>query len=243
MPKLKLTVDKLEDVDEKHRDLYVERDGKYELDADGVPDLRTALKTANAEARNLRLKYKDIDPDEVKQTKAELEELRTKAAGPEQLEALKNQLVTAHGKEKQKLQARIDSLTAAYEDTAITSAATVAIADAKGAPALLLPHVRKSVRLADVDGRPAVQVVDDKGNPRVNKDGQPLTIKDLVEEMRADTTFGRAFDGSNAGGAGSGSSGGGGGGAAGKKRSAMSVTEKSAYIAAHGSKAFFDLPA
>ncbi len=240
MPKLKLTVGSLEDVNETHRDLYVERNGKFELDVDGVPELRSALKSANSEAASMRTKYKDLDLEAIEQERAELEELRKKT-GPEALEALKNQLVGAHGKEKAKLEAKIASLTRAVEKTLVDAAASQAIAEAKGSAGLLLPHVRSLVKVIETDGQYVPQVVDSTGAPRVGDDGKAFTIKDLVEEMRGQETYGRAFDAP--GGSGSGSdSASGGGGAAKKSRSKMSVQEKSEYVDKHGQEAYFKLP-
>ena len=45
-------------------------------------------------------------------------------------------------------------------------------------------------------------LVDANGTPRINAKGEPLTIKDVVAEMRASDTFGRAFEGSGASGGG-----------------------------------------
>lgn len=240
MAKLKLTVDKLDDVEEAQRGLYVEREGKFELDVDGVPELRSALKTANREAQNYRTKYKDIDPEEHRSMVTELAELREKA-GPEALEAIKAQMNSAHGRELDKLRKKTDAMRGQLEASLIEGAATAEVLALKGAPALLLPVVKKRTRLVEGDdGVFAVQVIDDKGQPSVRGDGTPRTIKELVEELRADESYGRAFDGS--GSAGSGMGGGGGGGRATKKRSEMSVTEKADFIAKNGEKAYFRLP-
>lgn len=246
MPKLKLTVDKLEDVKEDLRPLYVEREGKFELDVDGVPELRTALKTANGEAMRLRQRYKDIDPEEVgtlktslEQTTRELEELRQKS-GPEAVAAVKEQLLKAHGAEKVKLEQRLARLQDNLSVALVDGEATRALAAAKGSPELLLPHIRRCVKIAESDAGFTIQVVDDKGQPRVRDDGAPMTITNLVEEFKNAAAYGRAFDSSGASGAGSGNGSGGGGAA--KKRSAMGVEEKSAYIAQHGQEEYLKLP-
>jgi hypothetical protein len=241
MPKLKLTVKKLDDVEEPFRPLYVEREDKtYELDAEGVPELRTAVKNANEEAKTLRLKYKGIDPEEVETLKAQVTELQAKS-GPEAIESIKQQLLTAHGKEKSKLEARLNKAVEKLNAAMVEGSAIAAITAAGGSPALLLPHIKGVAKLLENDGDFAVAIVDSKGQPRVRDDGSPFTIQNLVEEMRANEQFGRAFDGSNASGAGIGD-GGTGGGAAEKKRSKMSLDEKSAYIAKHGNAKYLALP-
>lgn len=44
--------------------------------------------------------------------------------------------------------------------------------------------VEASVRARDEDGRLAVTVIDDNGHPRATPDGAPMTVADLLDEMR-----------------------------------------------------------
>lgn len=239
MPKLKLTIAKLDDVAEPLRELYVERDGKLELDVDGVPEMRAALKTANHEAANLRTKYKGIEPEEVETLKQQLGELQAKS-GPEAIESIKQQLLTAHGKEKAKLETRLAKLTSALERALVEGVAVAAIAAAKGSTQLLLPHVKQRVKMIEKDdGTFEAQVVDEKGNARVRDDGSPMQIPQLIEELRSNEEFGRAFEGKGSAGSGMG---GGGGGRATKKRSEMSLAEKTAYVEKYGNDAYQKLP-
>jgi hypothetical protein len=68
---------------------------------------------------------------------------------------------------------------------------------------LLLPHVQRLTRVVEQDGEYAVQIVDAKGDPRINAKGEPLTISDLIKEMKADVNiYGRAFEGSGLSGSG-----------------------------------------
>lgn len=80
--------------------------------------------------------------------------------------------------------------------------ATAAIAAAKGAAALLLPHVKARVKVIEDGGKHVVRVTDEKGEPRNDARGQPLSIAAFVEEMRASEVFGRAFEATGAGGGG-----------------------------------------
>lgn len=93
--KLKRIVDKLEDVDAAHQDLYEEKDGKFHFAAIPLTDNEQALTQARTDAakhrtENVSLKaslaaFKDLDPEKVKQAlvendslKAELEALGSK---------------------------------------------------------------------------------------------------------------------------------------------------------------------
>lgn len=80
---LNLVVEKLEAVPEAVRALYVERDGKYHLDVDGVPDvtgLKSALESERASAKaeakakkELEARYSGIDPDKYRQIMSKFE--------------------------------------------------------------------------------------------------------------------------------------------------------------------------
>ena len=145
---------------------------------------------------------KGIDPDEYKALKeqaAKDEETRAVKAG--EFDNLKKQLIEAHGKEKKALEDKIAALGKSLEENVLIATATQAIAQEKGSALLLMPHVRSRTKLDD-NGNPVV--VDESGNVRVGSDGKPLTISQLIAEMKADIpTFGRAFDGAGATGSGS----------------------------------------
>jgi hypothetical protein len=241
MAKLKLTVGSLDDVNEAQRDLYVERDGKFELDTDGVPELRNALKTANREAQTLRTKFKDIDPEEVTTMRTELEELRA-AGSKDAVETMKNQLKSQYEKDLTKANDKVKKLTSSLETALIDSVAVTEIAAAKGSPKLLLPHIKGLVKLTENDGQFTPQVLDTSGQPRKKDDGTPFTVKDLVGELRSSDEFGRAFDASETSGTGSSANAGGGGAAGNLKRSKMTTEQKSAYVRQHGQEKYLKLP-
>jgi hypothetical protein len=215
---LKLTLDTLDGVDEGQKTFYVERDGKFHLDVDGIEDtagLKSALDKERARARDFEKKYgqlKDVDPEEYTKLKKEAEERAALDAEKKgQFDTLKNQLVEKHTKEISLKDGEISAMTKALENYLVDANATAAIAEAKGVPALLLPHVKASVRVVKDGDEYVVQVVDKAGNPRISDSkGTPMTIPDLVAEMKKSDVFGRAFEGSGASGGGSQRSAGGG---------------------------------
>ena len=121
MPKLKVVVDNLDDVEEKHKDLYVEReqDGKFYLNLDNpdahfrVAGMKASFERLKAERQDFLGKLKaedyaaviallgpDFDKEAFEAMKAELEELRTKVAegtggDNKDLAAVKTELATA----------------------------------------------------------------------------------------------------------------------------------------------------
>lgn len=85
------------------------------------------------------------------------------------------------------------------ETRLVDAEATSAIAEAGGAPALLLPLVQQNVRLVEFGGEYVAVAVNAKGEPRANGRGGYLTVADLVAEMRATPDLMRAFDVSGSG--------------------------------------------
>lgn len=81
---LKLVVDKLEDVAEGVRAMYVEKDGKFHLDVDGIEDTsglknalnaeRLAAKEAKRIAKEIEERYAGIDPAKVREMMSKLDQ-------------------------------------------------------------------------------------------------------------------------------------------------------------------------
>jgi len=201
----------------------------------------SGLKTKNAELlgklKELK-KLEGVDPDEyqtLKQQAAALEAERLKKSG--EFDTLKTQLLTAHQKEIEARNQRETLLKSTLEQHLIDAEATRSIADAKGVPLLLLPHVKSRVRVEEDNGKYVTKVLDTAGNYRVKSDGSLFGINDLVAEMKADVqTFGRAFEPSGASGSGAtGSSGGGSGKTMPTDQfTALSPKDRAAFMASGG---------
>lgn len=87
-------------------------------------------------------------------------------------------------------------------DSNVNSLINKAISKAKGVPELLLPILRNRVKGEYVDGQVQLKVLNDSGESYI-KDGNPVTLDGLVEEIRKNDTYSRAFDGSGISGSGS----------------------------------------
>jgi hypothetical protein len=167
---------------------------------------------------------KDWDPEKkLAEAKAQFEGQLTSKFDNE-----RKALTTKHAEE---IKARDAAMTAALgqlQSELIASAAVSAISAAGGSVELLLPIVEKTTRMkAGEDGRYHAEVVDQSGTPRLSpKSGStaPMSVAELVEELRGDEKFARAFDGSGA--KGSGSSRSSGAGAGGAPAGSKSVSRK-----------------
>ena len=206
---LKLTLDTLDGVDAALQGLYVKsEDGKFRLDAEGLDQIQASLKAANKEAAERRIaleKLKGVDPEEYARLKTEAEDRATKDAEKKgEWDKLREQMAQKHATDLQAKDTTLAKYRAALERNLIDAQAVTAIAAAKGVPELLLPHVKNRVKVQEVDGEFSFQVLDAKGNPMIaDAAGTPAGFSHLIESMKADPVFGRAFEGSGASGGGS----------------------------------------
>jgi len=174
-----------------------------------------ALKEAKAAKARLAA-FEGIDPEEHKTLKAQAEEAaRKKAAAEGDFKSIEEQLKALHATELGARDKTITKLRSALEQRLVDAEATRELAEAKGSAKVLLPHVKARVKVVESDdGAFSVQVVDERGNQRLaDGQGTPMTLKQLVEELRADSEFARAFEGTGSSGGGASKSNAGGGGA------------------------------
>lgn len=212
---------------EKQSEYKLQDGGFYLLDVESVDGfaledvsgLRKALETERANARTFKAKaeaFGDADPAKVKADLAELEKLRTSgnddAKTTSRIKQLEAQLTEKFEKqltdEKTLSKALLDQL----EEALVVSVATQAISSAKGSTKLLLPEVRRNVKMVKgPDGKYVAKVIDPKtGVERItqkqNASGD-MPIDEFVLSLKNDQEYARAFDGSGASGTGAGGSG------------------------------------
>lgn len=234
---LKTKIAKLEDVAEPLRELYEAKDGAFVLRLEGdagdvFPGLTAKQQELLNEKKTLAEKLKvlegqlsGIDLEKAKKAleqaeQHEREKLKATGDWETREKQLKEQLAADLSKRETHFQAelktredRIGKLQGSLEKSLVEAQATAAIAAAKGSPELLLPHVMRSVKVVEENGEFVARVLDATGQPRIaNVKGDAFTIANLVDEMRANTVYGRAFEASGAGGSGAGQGNGGGSG-------------------------------
>lgn len=214
---LKLVVDKIEDVEEALRPLYVEKDGKFHLDADDIPDVAPLQRNLEAARRAERAMKNQVEKwEKLGKTDEEIAALISAAEKNEQTaleragewDKLKEQMNERHRIELEKREASIEAekkanqaLNAKIRRYLVDSKATSAIAAAEGEPELLLDYVKRFIKVEeDEHGEFFTSIVDDKGGARVNGKGDPLTVDELLAEMRSSEKLGRAFKASGSSG-------------------------------------------
>lgn len=195
--------------------LYAEKDGSYALRTDdpavgsavsALTGLNKSLKIARAEAQGFKGKAVDLavlseygeTPEAIAEgIQAKIDEIKkdSKTKGGEDLERrvskIKEDLQSSHNSEKEGLVKRIEALTGQLHGHLVTSTATAALAEAGAIDVdLVLPHLANQVKVSEEDGKFLVNVVDGAGDPRYSGvTGAPMTIKELVAEMKGNKKY------------------------------------------------------
>lgn len=223
---LKLEADSIDAIDEPLRGLYEEKDGKFRLKVDGLPDV-DGLRRKNAELMD-ELKGHKRKSGEIE---AEAERVKQEAlAKSGDVDALRKSYETKMAAREQELTGKlseferhVQSLTVGQTATSIASAIAV-----QGSADVLLPHIRSRLSVEYRDGQPVTVVLDASGKPSA------MTVDELKAEFLANPAFAPIVAGSKA--AGGGASGGSkGGGAAGKtltrqQFASMNAAQKAAHF-------------
>lgn len=204
---LKLETDSLDTIDEPLRGLYEEKEGKFRLKVDGLPN-DEGLKKKNQELLDELKGFKRTQKEKDDQLAKEREELLAKNGD---VEALRKSYEDKIGKfstefsEKEKsYQQQLQRLTVGQAAT--TLAAELAI---PGHAMALLPHIQPRLAMELREGVPVTVVIGLDGKPSA------MTIEELKAELAATQVLAPLIAASKA--AGGGASGGGNGGGAAKK--------------------------
>lgn len=169
-------------------------------------DEAAARRTALREAETRLAALDGVDADEYRKLKAQQEELeKTNLEKKGEFETLRQKLVDQHQVELKKaaeasaaLEAEKQRLEGELKRTLMAHEVSVAASVAKAINPRLVEMVAldKMQVTESEDGRRLVQVVDEKGDPRVDlKTGKPLTVQQLMEELRTTDEYAHLFEG------------------------------------------------
>ncbi len=200
-------VESLDKVPEQFRPLYVAgSDGKFALGetfkgvAEAVTGLNKALKSergrkmvdlsALADFGDTPEKIKEAFTSKIKDLEDQL------AAGSKvNVEKIRQEFATAHASEVTKHKNRAEALQSQLYGLLVDNQAVSVLAEAKGDTELALPFVRQQVKVVEEEGKASVHVIDKDGNRRYSTvTGLPMTIKELVVEMKGNARYARLFD-------------------------------------------------
>lgn len=207
---------------------------------DDITGLKNALETERAQNTERGQRIATLEAE--KATLAsdfEAWKKKNPKATNEEIEAAKKELIEKHTKELDAATKKGETYRNHLDRVMRQDAARAAIVAAKGVPELLLPHVLNQTKFVETDdGKFKVVVVNAQGGERIgDSQGNPMTLTQLVEEMRNNEVFGRAFEASNAGGSGANNNNGGGGNSKTMTRTAfeqLPPAQQSSHVKAGG---------
>jgi hypothetical protein len=212
---LKFQLDSLDGVDEAVRALYTEKDGKFVLGIEGLPQPEdvSGLKSKVQELLDEKKAADKARKDAEDQARLEREENARKSGNVEELERSwsekynrrEAELNGTLEQERGTLNGQIRDLTVGRTATDIASALAI-----PGSAKALLPHIERRLSVEQRDGKPVVVVLDQQGKLSA------ATLDELKAEFANDTAFAPLIAGSKASGGGANGAGGGGGAAKGK---------------------------
>lgn len=218
---IEYTKDQFDSLPPEQQKLCSEKDGKYTFEFEtptevlGLKKNKDQLLADLAKARADLKAFDGVDRekyDELVQAQAEAERAALEGKGQWQVleQQLKDaaaqrekQLIDTHTKDVKERDDRIKSLSDALEAKLVDAEVVAALSKQTKAVKLLEPHVKSRVKVFNEDGKFTAKVIDKDGNPRIgDTQGTPMTIDQLVEELKADPEFLRGFDGNTVGGGG-----------------------------------------
>lgn len=218
------TVDSIDKVPEQFRGLYAEGEGGYVLNdsfkgtAGAIDGLNKSLKAARRDADEAKRNRPDMtgftavgqllglegdDATNAETLKQAVERVIGESKdGKVNWEKMKSDLSKGFATQLQAKDGELQTMSKTLQKYLVTTAAVQAIAGNKGVPELLLPHIQAKTKVIKEGEDYVVRVVDEAGDPRGNISGGFMTVEDLVKEMKASPTYGRAFESETPGGSG-----------------------------------------
>ena len=130
--------------------------------------------------------------------KARMEELETAAAagkeGKINVDKVRVEMKAANDKALEGERKVSDALRGTVHKYLVTSGASAALAAENGLVDLAMPFVQNQVKVMEQDGEFIAVVVDSDGDPRISGGtGQPMTLRELVREMKGQEKFAPLF--------------------------------------------------
>lgn len=232
---LKYQLDTLDGLDDSVKSLYTEKEGKFVLGIEGLPQPEdvSGLKSKVQELLDEKKAADKARKDAEDQARLEREENARKSGNVEELEKSWSEKYNRREaelngmleQERGTLSTQIRDLTVGRTATDIASALAI-----PGSAKALLPHIERRLSVEQREGKPVVVVLDQQGKLSA------ATLDELKAEFANDTAFAPLIAGSKA--SGGGAAGAEGGGGAAKGKIGGTKEERTAAIASR----FPDLP-
>lgn len=218
MENFETELENLNNVPAEFHGFYKKEGDVFKLDAEnpivsgavkGIMGLNKALKAARNDAKSAKGKAVDISalsefgqtPEEIKAAfETKISELQDAANSGDKkarldLDKIKKEFAEQKAKELAERDTANQSLRTQLYDMLVVNEANSAITASKGNPKLLMPFIKQQVKVQEEDGKQVVVVVDDEGSIRMNGATQlPMTVSELIADMKSQKDFAAAFE-------------------------------------------------
>jgi len=177
-------------------------------------ELTNSVKAQTDALATEKAKFAGIDVEQAREAIGKIADIKNWKGEEKIAEAVKavetknkqlmDDLTTKHKEVVTGLEKSVTDTRGQLHEEIVTSKITRAIHEADGNVELLLPHVKNQVRMAQAtDGKFIPEVVYENQTPRIgDTDGNPMTITQLIGEMKGKDVFAGAFKGVNSNGSG-----------------------------------------
>lgn len=200
---LKGIIDKQEEIPEALKDFYVEKNGRFYLQVEGMDHdenwtgLKTSYQKVLAEKKELESRFKpwksfEKSPDEIRQALEDYENLKSvnpanlKEDLEKRINAVKQQMIQQHEAEKSQLTKDLEQARTQLRNHLIHAKAAEAINSAEGIAKPLLPLLLNRM---DTDDQNRVFIRDDSGNPMVNSKGEYMDPAEFLNALKQDPDY------------------------------------------------------
>lgn len=213
------SVPKIEEVPKDFQALYeAGEDDKHVLKSDdfsksaisAVAGLNHSLKASRAEVKDLKTQKKPVDLSALKDygdTPEKIaekfkEQLTEAGKGKQSQEDINRQVTKIKGDLSKEYETKLETAKTEKQTLRdqlyahlVTSEAKTALAEAGAIDSdLALPFIKQQVKVSEADGRFSVHVVDKAGDPRYSgSTSSPLSVKELVAELKLNEKYGQLF--------------------------------------------------
>lgn len=184
---------------------YVLKDDVKPL-AEAISGLNRSLKAARNEAKTLRSSAVDpkailadlglTDADDVEKGREAIAAMQRQIAEKANIDPakLRADIERAYQAKEQEANKKLEAMSGTLQRYLVQSAATQALAAAKGNADLLLPHVASRAKVVQDGDDYVVRILDEAGDYRGDGKGGFMTVADLVAEMKTSTVYRQAFE-------------------------------------------------
>lgn len=222
----KAILETLEGLDESTAGNYVEKDGKFYLDIEGLDEHPGvgALKRAKNHEKELRqtAEGKLVEAEnKVTELEGTIEGIRKGAIPKGDVEALEASYKKKLDDAKNEGEEKLTGFRKLVDKKLLDSEALAMATEISTVPSLLVPHIRARLQVEEADGELTIRVLDAEGKPSA------ASLADLRKELLSNNAFAPILIGSKA--SGSGANGGSGGGGASKTLSQMTEKERTEF--------------